>query len=192
MDGETYTQREDPFFAYLLPGTRGCQRQRRPGRLRVPRSTTVHCTLSKPDRVVLITWSPSGYTPARPECPNAPSFSCLLIKMWQLTKAYRVSRNEPKIYFICYITLRQRRLASSSGVKCPSTRPDQHMCSLLATLWKMSLFSLSGTAEARMAFFLVPVSLFFRNAQISLPIRGFWELLHFWIYSISFFIFIFY
>ena len=48
------------------------------------------CTLSKSDRVVLITWSPSGYTPVRPVCPDAPSSSCLLIKMWQLTKAHGV------------------------------------------------------------------------------------------------------
>ena len=52
--------------------------------------------LSKPDRVVLITWPPSGYTDVRPEYPDAPSPSCLLIKMWQLTKAHGVARNEPK------------------------------------------------------------------------------------------------
>ena len=110
IDGETYTQREDFFFPYLLLGAKGCQRlhplqarQRRPDRLRVPRSTTILCTLSKFDRVV-ITWSPSGYTPVRPECPDAPSFSCLLIKMWQLAKAHGVTRNEPKIHVICYIT----------------------------------------------------------------------------------------
>ena len=39
-------------------------RQRRAGRLRIPRSTVILCTLSKSDRVV-ITWSPSGYTPVR-------------------------------------------------------------------------------------------------------------------------------
>ena len=47
---------------------------------------------------------PSGYTPVRLECPDAPSSSCLLIKMWQLTRAHRVTRNEPKIHGICYIT----------------------------------------------------------------------------------------
>ena len=72
--------------------------------LRVPRSIAILCTQSKTDRVVLITWSPSGYTPVRPERPDAPSSSCLLIKMWQLAKAHRVSRNEPKIHVICYIT----------------------------------------------------------------------------------------
>ena len=39
-------------------------------RLRVPRSTAILSTLSKSDRVVLITWSPSGYTPVVPECPD--------------------------------------------------------------------------------------------------------------------------
>ena len=73
-------------------------------RLRVPRSTVILCTLPKTDRVFLITWSPSGYTPVRPECPDAPSSSCLLIKIWQLTKALRVTRNGPKIHSICYIT----------------------------------------------------------------------------------------
>ena len=32
--------------------------------------------------------------------------SCLLIKMWQLAKTYGVTRNEPKIHVICYITVR--------------------------------------------------------------------------------------
>ena len=72
--------------------------------LRVPRSTAILCTLSKANHVVLITWSPSGYKPIRPEWPDAPSSSCLLIKMWQLAKAHRVTKNEPKIHVICYIT----------------------------------------------------------------------------------------
>ena len=74
-------------------------------RLRVPCLTAILCTLSKTDCMVLITWSPSGYTPVRTECPDAPSFSCLQIKMWQLTKAHGVTRNEPIIHVICYITI---------------------------------------------------------------------------------------
>ena len=80
--------------------------------LRVLGSTAILCTLSKSDRVVVITWSSSGYTPVRSECPDVPSSSCLLIKMWQLTKAYGVTRNEPKIHVICYITI--SALSSSS------------------------------------------------------------------------------
>ena len=79
-------------------------RQRQPDRLRVLCSTAILCTLSKSDRVVLITWSPSGYTPVRPECLDALSSSYLLIKMWQITKAHGVTRNELKIHGICYIT----------------------------------------------------------------------------------------
>ena len=74
-------------------------------RMRVPRSTTIFCTLSKSDSVVLITWSPSGYISARPECPDVPSSSCLLIKMWQLTKTHGVTENEPKVHIIRYITI---------------------------------------------------------------------------------------
>ena len=74
MGGETYTQRED-FFPYLLPRARRYQRlhplvssaETTSVRLRVPRSTAILCTLSKSHRVVLITWSPSGYTPAVPD-----------------------------------------------------------------------------------------------------------------------------
>ena len=71
--------------------------------LRVSRSTPIICTLSKSARMVLITWSPSGYTPVRLEYPDVPSSSRLQIKMWQLTKAHGVTRNEPKIHVICYI-----------------------------------------------------------------------------------------
>ena len=39
-------------------------------RLRVPCSDAILCTLSKSDRVVLITWSSFGYTPVRPECSD--------------------------------------------------------------------------------------------------------------------------
>ena len=73
--------------------------------LHVPCSTVILCILSKSDHVVLITWSTSGYTPVWPTWPDAPSSSCLLIKMWQLVKGHGVIRNEPKIHVICYITL---------------------------------------------------------------------------------------
>ena len=63
------------------------------------------CTLSKYDRVVLINWSPSGYTPGGPDCLDALSFPCLLITTWQLVKTDGVTRNEPKNHVICYITL---------------------------------------------------------------------------------------
>ena len=108
-DVETYTQGED-FFSYLLLGARGSQclhplaSRNTSDRLRVPRSTAILCTQSKSDRMVLVTRSPSGYTPVRPECSDLQSSSGLLIKMRQLTKAHGVTRNKVKIPLICYIT----------------------------------------------------------------------------------------
>ena len=62
-------------------------------------------SLSKSARVVFISWSPSGYTPVIPYCLDVQSYPCLLITAWQHVKAHGVTRNEPKIYVICYITL---------------------------------------------------------------------------------------
>ena len=62
---------------------------------------------SKSDHVVLITWSPSGYTPVVPDCPDVLSYACLLITGWLLVKAHGVTRNKPKIHVICYITIVQ-------------------------------------------------------------------------------------
>ena len=55
--------------------------------------------------LVLIPWSPSGYTPVVPDCPDVLLYPCLLITTWRLVKAHGVTRNEPKIHVICYITL---------------------------------------------------------------------------------------
>ena len=54
--------------------------------------------------VVLITWSPSGYTPVVPDCPDVQSYPCLLITAWQRVKSHEDTRNEPKIHVICYVT----------------------------------------------------------------------------------------
>ena len=62
-------------------------------------------TWSKSYCVVLITWSPSGYTPVGPDCHDALSSPSLLMTTWQLVKAHGVTRNELKIHVICYITL---------------------------------------------------------------------------------------
>ena len=105
-DGETYTQRGDFFLCHiffreptLAPSCKP-YRQRRPRRLC---STPDSLPLSKSDRGV-ITWSPSGYTPVGPDCSDALPSPCLLITTWQLVKAHGVTRNEPKIHVICYIT----------------------------------------------------------------------------------------
>ena len=55
MGGETYTQREDIFFPYLLPRARGSQHFPPPPCKHVPRLTVILCILSKSDHVVLIT-----------------------------------------------------------------------------------------------------------------------------------------
>ena len=77
MGGETYTQREDYFFLYLLPGARVCQRlhplansSETPLIGCVSQARLRFSAQSKSDRVVLITWSPSGYTPVVPNCPD--------------------------------------------------------------------------------------------------------------------------
>ena len=88
-------------------------------RLRVPRSTVILSTLSKSDRIVLITWSPSGYTHVVPECPDVQSYSCLLIRAWQLVKAHEVTRNELKIHVICDITI-----SSSYSLSCCAADTD--------------------------------------------------------------------
>ena len=69
-------------------------RQRRPNasdRQGVPSSTFDSLSLSKSDRV-LITWSPSGYTPVGQDCSDAQPSPCLLITTWQLVKAHGVTR----------------------------------------------------------------------------------------------------
>ena len=57
-------------------------------RLRVSRSTAILCTLSKSHRVVLITWSPSGYTPVRPKWPDAQSSSNQNVTAYQSTRGH--------------------------------------------------------------------------------------------------------
>ena len=63
-----------------------------------------HINLSKSARVVLITWSPSGYTPVGPDCPDVLPSLCLQIT-GQLVRTHGVTRNEPKIHDICNITV---------------------------------------------------------------------------------------
>ena len=71
-------------------------------RLRVPHSTAILFTLSKSQRMVLIMRFPCGYTPVRPECPDRT----VLFTKQNVTacQVHGVTRNEPKIHAICYIT----------------------------------------------------------------------------------------
>ena len=109
IDGETYNQRDD-FFPYILPGPRVCQR--------------LHPVASSSETPLIgcVSHARSAFST---HCPNLtawfPSRSlfpvthllyptalivlpCLLITTWQLVKAHGVTRNEPKIHGICYIT----------------------------------------------------------------------------------------
>ena len=63
--------------------------------------------------------------------------------------------------------------------KNQAIRPNQHMHWLPAAKRKKGPFSPSGTGDVRTDFSLVPRSLSFRHTQISLPVRSFWEMLHF-------------
>ena len=117
IDGETYTQKGDFLLSHTFfqepGGANTCTL------LRAVWSETltpllscvslarlpILCTQSKSDRVV-ITWSPSGYTPVRPDCHDALSSPCLLITTWRLVKVHGVTRNQPKIHVICYITFK--------------------------------------------------------------------------------------
>ena len=64
-------------------------------------------------------WSPSCYTPVWPDCHDALSSPCLLITIWPLVKAHGVTRNEPKIHVICYITNKQSMKAESTALEKP-------------------------------------------------------------------------
>ena len=116
IDGETYTQRGYFFLSHIFfrepgvptfasppPGSRVIREVRNAtDRLRVPGPTPDSLALSKSD-LVIITWSPSGYTPVGPDCLDVLSSLCLLITTWQLVKAHGVTRNKLKIHVICYI-----------------------------------------------------------------------------------------
>ena len=112
MGAETYTQREDFFFPYLHPGARACQRLH--PLASSSETPLIDCVfLFRPCFSTLCpnltAWfSSRGLLPVThllyPRTLIVLSSSCLLIKVWQLAKAHRVIRNEPKIHVTCYIT----------------------------------------------------------------------------------------
>ena len=109
IDGETYTQREDFFFPYLLPGARGCQRLHPlASSTETPLSGCVSLARLRFSALCLnmTAWfSSRGLLPVTHLLyPNALIvLPYLLITTWQLVKAQGVTRNEPKIHGICYI-----------------------------------------------------------------------------------------
>ena len=122
IDGETYTQRRDFFLSHIFfrePGSaNACTHfashivrdiRDASDRLRVPGSTLDSLAgQSKSDRVVLIS---RGLLPAYLDALPSP---CLLITTWQLVKVHGVTRNEPKIHVISYITLSHSIMETSS------------------------------------------------------------------------------
>ena len=112
MGGETYTQREDFFFPYLLPGVRG--RQRLHPLASSSETPLIGCVSLARLRFSTLCLNLTAWFSSRGFLPVTQllyltvlivlSSSCLLIKMWQLAKAHGVIRNEPKIHVICYIT----------------------------------------------------------------------------------------
>ena len=145
IDGEIYTQRGD-FFPYLLPGARGCQRlhplasrvvREASDRLRIPGSTpdSLHLCLN------LTAWLSRGLlsvTHLFDQTAWRTVISCLLITMWQLVKAHGVTRNEPKIHVIYYITTgwarwstrsyaRNRNFTIQTNGICTTQNPSQRL-----------------------------------------------------------------
>ena len=112
MGGETYTLREDFFFPYLLPGAWGCQHLHPlASSSEMPLIGCVSLARLQFSALCLnlTAWfSSRGLLPVThllyPSALIVLSSSCLRIKMGQLAKAHGVTRNEPKIHVICYIT----------------------------------------------------------------------------------------
>ena len=123
IDGETYTQREDFFFPYLLLGARGCQRLHP-----LASSSETHligCVTHARLRFSalcpnLTAWfSSHGLLPVTHLLyPSALTWCHILVYSWQLVKANRVSRNEPKIHVICYITYRNAIYCGKGLLNC--------------------------------------------------------------------------
>ena len=108
MGGETYTQREDFFFPYLLPGAwvaNSCT----PLQAETPLIGCVSYARLWFSALCLnlTAWfSSCGLLPVTHLLypTTLIVLSCLLITTWQLVKEQWVTRNEPKIHGICYIT----------------------------------------------------------------------------------------
>ena len=112
MGGETYTKWEDFFFPYFLPGARGYQcLQPLASSSEMPLIGCVSLAWLRFSALCLnlTAWfSSHGLFPVIHllylTALIVLSSTCLLIKMWQLVKVHRFTRNEPKIHVICYIT----------------------------------------------------------------------------------------
>ena len=124
MGGETYTKREDFFFPYLLPGARGCQRLHPlASSSETPLLGCVSLARQQLSALCLnlTAWfSSRGLLPVTPQLYPSTLIvqSCLLITTWQLIKAHGVTRNEPKIHGMCYITIFPKLQVCIITTKC--------------------------------------------------------------------------
>ena len=76
-----------------------------PDRLRVPRSTAILCIMFISERVVLITWFPSGYTPVVPEWPDrAALYTKHNVTACQSTRGHKERTENPwyMLYNECF------------------------------------------------------------------------------------------
>ena len=111
MGGETNTQIEDSLFPYLLPGARACQCLHPLASSSEP--PLIGCVSLVRLRFSALCLNLTAWFSSRGLLPVThllyPTalivLSCLLITTWQLVKAHVVTRNEPKIHVICYITI---------------------------------------------------------------------------------------
>ena len=114
MSGETYTQRNDLFFPYLLPGARRGQRFHPPASS--SETPLIDCVSLARLRFSALCLNPTAWFSSRgllpvthllyPTALIVLSYPCLFITAEQLVKARGVTWNEPKIHVICYITER--------------------------------------------------------------------------------------
>ena len=104
------------------------------GWLHVLRSTAILCTLSKSHRVVLSTWSPSGYTPVRPECPDF----AILFTNQNVTacQTHGLTWNEPKLHGICYITIPDILKTVCKQLNRINYMKNMSKCTMNDILWK--------------------------------------------------------
>ena len=103
---DIYSEKGLLLDPYLLPEARECQSSHPPAsHIARDHLTPLIGCVSLARLSILCTLSKS----VGPDCPDALPSLCLLITTWQLVKAHRVTRNEPKIHVIYYITLRPGR-----------------------------------------------------------------------------------
>ena len=154
MGGETYTQREDFFFPYLLPGARGwpCLHPLASSSETPLIGCVSHARLWFSALCLNLTawFSSRGLLPVTHLLYSTVlivlSYPCLLITAWQLVKAHGVTRNEPKIHAICYITC-GAVLRKKTMKKCPLKAASVFSAEIFTINLALKLVSTSNTEK---------------------------------------------